>query len=66
MSKIELPPYCIPRSPLDLIVVENIFGRLFEAFRHISQATAAASTNDSTKPQKKMHQSSLRKVIVPR
>jgi hypothetical protein len=27
----ELPPYRGPRSPLDLVVVEHIFGRLFEA-----------------------------------
>jgi hypothetical protein len=54
MSQIELPPYCGPCSQLDLIVVEIIFGRLFEAFRHISQATATgASTDDSTRPQKK-------------
>jgi hypothetical protein len=35
---IELPPYCGPRSPLDLIAVEFIFGFLFEVFRHTSQA----------------------------
>jgi hypothetical protein len=35
---IELPPYHGPRSPLDIVAVEYIFGRLFEAFRHISQA----------------------------
>jgi hypothetical protein len=28
----ELPPYRGPRSPLDLIAVEFVFGRLFEAF----------------------------------
>jgi hypothetical protein len=67
MSQIELPPYRGPRSPLDLIVVEIIFERLFEAFRHISQAVvAAASTDDSTRPQNKMFQPSLRKVLVPK
>jgi hypothetical protein len=30
---IELPPYRGPRSPLDLVAVDHIFGRLFEAFR---------------------------------
>jgi hypothetical protein len=35
---IELPPYREPRSPLDIVVVEHLFGRLFEAFRHIFQA----------------------------
>jgi hypothetical protein len=29
---IELPPYRGPRSPLDIVIVEHLFGRLFEAF----------------------------------
>jgi hypothetical protein len=29
---IELPPYCGPQSPLDLVVVDHIFGCLFKAF----------------------------------
>jgi hypothetical protein len=29
---IELPSYHGPRSPLDIVAVEHIFGRLFEAF----------------------------------
>jgi hypothetical protein len=29
---IDLPPYHGPRSPLDIIAVEHLFGRLFEAF----------------------------------
>jgi hypothetical protein len=29
---IELPSYRGPRSPLDIVAVEHIFGRLFEAF----------------------------------
>jgi hypothetical protein len=29
---IELPPYGGPRSPLDIVTVEHIFGRLFETF----------------------------------
>jgi hypothetical protein len=32
MTQIELPPYCGPRSLLDLVVIEIIFGRPFEAF----------------------------------
>jgi hypothetical protein len=35
---IELPPYRGPQSPLDIVAVEHLFERLFEAFRHISQA----------------------------
>jgi hypothetical protein len=55
MTQVELLPYHGPHNPLDLVVVEIVFGRLFEAFQHISQATlAGASTDDSTRPQKKM------------
>jgi hypothetical protein len=32
MTQIELPPYREPRSLLDLVTIEIIFGRLFEAF----------------------------------
>jgi hypothetical protein len=29
---IEVPPYRGHRSPLDIVIIEHIFGRLFEAF----------------------------------
>jgi hypothetical protein len=32
MTQIELPSYRGPRSPLNLVAIEIIFGRLFEAF----------------------------------
>jgi hypothetical protein len=32
MTQIELPSYHGPKSPLDLVAIEIIFGRLFEAF----------------------------------
>jgi hypothetical protein len=32
MTQIELPPYRRPKSPLDLVVIEIIFGCLFKAF----------------------------------
>jgi hypothetical protein len=32
MTHIELPPYRGPRSHLDLVAIEIVFGRLFEAF----------------------------------
>jgi hypothetical protein len=32
MTQIELPPYGRPCSPLELVAIEIIFGRLFEAF----------------------------------
>jgi hypothetical protein len=44
---IELPPYHGPRSPMDIVVVKHLFGRLFEVFRHISQAVRTdAPTGD--------------------
>jgi hypothetical protein len=32
MTQIEIPPYRRPRSPLDLVAIEIIFGHLFQAF----------------------------------
>jgi hypothetical protein len=32
MTQVELPPYHGPHSPLDLVVIEIIFARLFEIF----------------------------------
>jgi hypothetical protein len=67
MIQIELPPYCGPHNPLDLVDVEIIFGRLFEAFRHVSQAAGTGtSVGVDTSPQKKMRQPLLKKILVPR
>jgi hypothetical protein len=67
MIQIELPPYRGPRSLLDLIIVDITFGRLFEAFRRISQATiTGTSVDDDIQPRKKMHLPSLKKVLMPR
>jgi hypothetical protein len=66
-TQVELPTYHEPRSPLDLVVIEIIFGRIFEAFRHVSQDVAAsAAADDNDRPQKKSHQPPLRKVLAPR
>jgi hypothetical protein len=48
MTQIELPPYSGSRSPLDLVAVEIIFERLFEGFRHASQADGAGTSVGST------------------
>jgi hypothetical protein len=32
MTQVELHPYHGPRSPLDLVTIEIIYGRIFEAF----------------------------------
>jgi hypothetical protein len=67
MIQIELPPYYIPHSPLDLVAIEIIFGLLFEAFRRVSQGTGTGtSTGTNIPPQKKMHQPLLKKILVPR
>jgi hypothetical protein len=67
ITHIELPPYCGPHSPLDLVNIEIIFGRIFEAFRHISQVVAASAVaSDDDMPQKKLRRPPLRKVLAPR
>jgi hypothetical protein len=51
---IELPPYHGPRSPLDIVIVEHLFWRLFEAFRHISQAVRTnVPAQDDAQPSKR-------------
>jgi hypothetical protein len=54
MNQIVLPPYREPRSPLDLVAIEIIFGRLFEAFQRTSQAAGTSSSvSGDTQPLKK-------------
>jgi hypothetical protein len=51
---IELPPYCGPQSPLDLVIVEHIFVRPFKAFRHVSQTTRTDTlARDDAQPSKR-------------
>jgi hypothetical protein len=55
MTHIELPPYFESRSPLNLVAIEIIFGRLFEAFQHTSQAiSTGTSAGVDTQLAKKM------------
>jgi hypothetical protein len=66
MTQIEIPLYCGPRSPLDLVAVEIIFGRLFVAFWHTSQATeTGASTGDGAQPSKRTRAPSMKSMLVP-
>jgi hypothetical protein len=37
IARIELSPYRGPRSPLDVVTYEIVFGRIFEAFHRMSQ-----------------------------
>jgi hypothetical protein len=67
MNQIELPPYREPRSPLDLVAVEIIFGHLFEAFQRVSQdAGTDISARDNIPPRKKLRQPPLKKILAPR
>jgi hypothetical protein len=67
MTQIELPPYRGPKSSLDLVAIDIIFGCLFEVFRRTSQvAGAGSSTGGDTLPQKKKRVSMLKSILAPR
>jgi hypothetical protein len=67
MTQIDLPPYHGPQSPLNLVVVEIIFERLFEAFRHASQGAGAGTlVGGAAQPAKKTREPPLKSVLVPR
>jgi hypothetical protein len=64
---IELPPYRVPQSPLDLIVVEHIFGHLFEAFRHVPQAARTVTfAGDDAPSSKRVQALPLKRMIAPK
>jgi hypothetical protein len=67
MTQVELPPYCGPHSPLDLVAIEIIFGRIFEAFQQISQVAAIGATPAAdNRPLKKICRPPLKKVLMLR
>jgi hypothetical protein len=67
MTQIELPPYHEPRSHLDLVAIEIIFGHLFKAFRRTSQAAGTGSSaGGDTQPLKMKRIPMLRSILVPR
>jgi hypothetical protein len=67
MSHIELPLYCGPQSPLDLVAVEIVFVHLFEAFRHSSQATSTGtSAGADTQLAKKARALPTKRMLTPR
>jgi hypothetical protein len=66
MTHIELPPYRRLQNPLDLVAREIIFERLFEAFRHMSQATGTGTSVGGDIQPKKICQPSLKRILVPR
>jgi hypothetical protein len=64
---IELPSYHWSHNRSNLVSVNLIFGRLFEAFQHISQAIEIdATAGADTQPAKKTHAPSMRRILVPR
>jgi hypothetical protein len=56
----ELPSYHSSRNRSNLVSVNLVFGCLFEAFQHISQAGA------DTQPAKKTRTPSMRRILAPR
>jgi hypothetical protein len=66
MAHIELPPYHGPRSLLDLVAIEIVFGCLFEAFQHTSQAiSTGTSAGADTQLAKKARALSVKKLLAP-
>jgi hypothetical protein len=63
----ELPFYHRSRNRLNLVSVNLAFGRLFEAFQHISQAMRTdATAGADTQPAKKSQAPSMRRILAPK
>jgi hypothetical protein len=63
----ELPSYHRSHNQLNLVSVNLAFGRLFEAFQHISQAVRTdATTGADTQPAKKTRVPSMRRILAPK
>jgi hypothetical protein len=63
----ELSSYHLSRNRLNLVSVNLAFGRLFEAFQHISQAIRTnATAGADTQPDKKTWAPSMRRILAPR
>jgi hypothetical protein len=63
----ELPSYHGSRSQLNLVLVNLTFGRLFEAFQHISQAIGTnATAGADTQPARKTRAPSMKMILAPR
>jgi hypothetical protein len=63
----EPPSYHGSPNRLILVLVNLAFGRLFEAFQHISQVIRTdAMTGADTQPAKKTRAPSMRRILAPR
>jgi hypothetical protein len=63
----ELPSYHSSHNRSNLVSVNLVFGRLFEAFQHISQAIGTdATARTDIQPAKKTRAPSMRRILAPR
>jgi hypothetical protein len=63
----ELPFYHSSRNRSNLVLVNLVFGRLFDAFQHISQAIGTdATAGADIQPAKKTQAPSMRRILAPR
>jgi hypothetical protein len=63
----ELFPHHVSRSPLVLVTVKLVFGRLFEAFQCLTQAARTdTSAGAETQPAKRLWAPPMRRMLVPR
>jgi hypothetical protein len=63
----ELPSYHGYRNRSNLVVVNLTFGRLFEAFQHVSQAIRTDTmAGVDTQPAKKPRAPSMRRILAPK
>jgi hypothetical protein len=63
----ELFPHHVPRSPLGLVAVKVVFGRLFEAFQCLTQAARTdTSAGADTQPVKRLWAPPMRRMLAPR
>ena len=63
----ELPSYHLSRNRLNLVSVNLVFGRLFEAFQHISQGIRTdATVGADIQPPKKTRAPSMIRILAPK
>jgi hypothetical protein len=63
----ELPSYHGSCNRLNLVAVNLAFGRMFEAFQHVSQAIRTHTTaGANTQPAKKPRAPSMRRILAPK
>jgi hypothetical protein len=63
----ELFPHHVPRSHLDLVAVNLLFGHLFEAFQCLTQAAMTDTlARADTQPAKRLQAPPMRRMLVPR